>query len=62
MLLEVDALVQSLRVLLPSTLPSVTMPRVPSAPIKSFVVSKPADDFRARLRVLMTLPEGSTTV
>ena len=38
------------------------MPSVPSAPMKSFVVSKPADDLRARLRVLMTSPEGSTTV
>ena len=31
--------------------PSVTMPSVPSAPMNNFVVSKPADDFRARLRV-----------
>ena len=30
--------------------------------MNSFVVSKPADDLRARLRVLMTSPEGSTTV
>lgn len=42
--------------------PSVTIPRVPSAPMKSFVVSNPADDFRARRRVLMTSPDGSTTV
>ena len=31
--------------------PSVTIPSVPSAPMNKFVVSKPADDFRARLRV-----------
>jgi hypothetical protein len=43
-------------------LPSVTMPSVPSAPIKSLVVSKPAEDLRARRRVLITLPEGRTTV
>lgn len=35
-------------------MPSVTMPNVPSAPIKSFVVSKPAADFLARLLVLTT--------
>ena len=45
-----------------STLPSVTIPRVPSAPMNSFVVSKPAEDFLALLRVLMTLPLGRTTV
>lgn len=28
-------------------LPSVTMPKVPSAPMKSLVVSNPADDLRA---------------
>ena len=43
-------------------LPSVTTPNVPSAPIKSLVVSKPAADFLARLRVLMISPLGSTTV
>lgn len=43
-------------------LPSVTIPRVPSAPMKSFVVSNPAEDLRARLRVLMTSPDGRTTV
>lgn len=42
--------------------PSVTIPNVPSAPMKSFVVSKPAEDFRERLLVLMTSPDGSTTV
>ena len=41
---------------------SVTIPRVPSAPMKSLVVSKPAEDLRARRRVLMTSPEGRTTV
>jgi hypothetical protein len=30
--------------------------------MNSFVTSKPAEDFRARWRVLMTSPEGSTTV
>lgn len=30
--------------------------------MKSFVVSKPAEDLRARLRVLMTSPDGRTTV
>lgn len=49
---------RSLRILLPS----VTTPKVPSAPIKSLVVSKPAADFLARLRVLMISPLGSTTV
>lgn len=39
---------------------SVTIPSVPSAPIKSFVKSKPAADLRALLRVLMTLPFGNT--
>ena len=38
------------------------MPSVPSAPINNFVVSNPADDFLARRRVLMTCPEGRTTV
>lgn len=41
---------------------SVTMPNVPSAPMKSFVVSKPAADLRALWRVCMTSPEGRTTV
>ena len=41
---------------------SVTMPRVPSAPMNSFVVSNPADDLRERRLVLMTSPDGSTTV
>ncbi len=43
-------------------LPSVTIPNVPSAPINNLVVSNPAADFLARLRVLMTLPLGRTTV
>jgi hypothetical protein len=43
-------------------IPSVTIPSVPSAPINSFVVSKPAEDLRERRRVLMTSPEGRTTV
>jgi hypothetical protein len=43
-------------------LPSVTIPSVPSAPIKSLVVSKPAEDLRARWRVLITFPDGRTTV
>lgn len=43
-------------------LPSVTIPSVPSAPMKSLVVSKPAEDLRARRRVLITLPDGRTTV
>lgn len=30
------------------TVASVTIPKVPSAPMNSFVVSHPADDFRAR--------------
>jgi hypothetical protein len=42
--------------------PSVTIPSVPSAPMKSFVVSNPVDDFLALCLVLMTLPEGSTAV
>jgi hypothetical protein len=42
--------------------PSVTTPRVPSAPMKSLVVSNPADDFLALLRVLITCPSGRTTV
>jgi hypothetical protein len=41
---------------------SVTMPRVPSAPINSFVVSNPADDLRERRLVLITSPDGRTTV
>lgn len=45
-----------------SCLPSVTMPNVPSAPMNSFVVSIPADDFLALCRVLMTFPFGNTTV
>ncbi len=43
-------------------LPSVIIPKVPSAPMKSFVKSKPDADFLARLLVLMTSPLGSTTV
>lgn len=43
-------------------LPSVIIPKVPSAPINNLVVSNPAEDLRARLRVLITSPEGSTTV
>lgn len=42
--------------------PSVTIPSVPSAPMKSLVVSNPADDFLALCLVLMTSPLGSTTV
>ena len=38
------------------------MPRVPSAPINSFSVSKPAEDLRDRRRVLITSPEGTTMV
>ena len=38
------------------------MPKVPSAPMKSLVVSNPTADLRALLRVLMTFPEGRTTV
>ena len=38
------------------------IPRVPSAPMNNLVVSKPAEDLRARWRVLMTSPEGRTTV
>lgn len=30
--------------------------------MNNFVKSNPADDFLARLRVLITSPEGSTTV
>ena len=41
---------------------SVTMPRVPSAPTNSLVVSNPADDLRARRLVFITSPEGRTTV
>jgi hypothetical protein len=41
---------------------SVTMPRVPSAPMKSLVVSNPADDLRDRRLVFITSPEGRTTV
>lgn len=41
---------------------SVTMPSVPSAPMKSLVVSNPVADLRARERVLMTSPDGRTTV
>lgn len=40
----------------------MTIPSVPSAPMKSFVVSNPVEDLRARRRVLMTSPLGSTTV
>ena len=42
--------------------PSVIIPRVPSAPMNNLVVSKPADDLRDLRRVLMTSPEGKTTV
>ena len=38
------------------------IPRVPSAPMKSLVVSNPADDLRDLRRVLITSPEGKTTV
>jgi hypothetical protein len=41
---------------------SVTIPRVPSAPMKSLVISGPAADLRALERVLMISPEGRTTV
>jgi hypothetical protein len=41
---------------------SVTMPRVPSAPMNSLVVSNPADDLRDRRLVFITSPEGRTTV
>jgi hypothetical protein len=41
---------------------SVMMPRVPSAPINSLVVSNPADDLRDRRLVFITSPEGRTTV
>lgn len=41
---------------------SVTIPRVPSAPMNSFVISGPAADLRALERVLITSPEGRTTV
>jgi hypothetical protein len=41
---------------------SVTIPKVPSAPIKSLVISGPAADLRALERVLMISPEGRTTV
>ena len=43
-------------------LPSVTITRVPSAPMNNLVVSKPAEDLRALLRVLITEPSGRTTV
>lgn len=42
--------------------PSVTIPKVPSAPINNLVVSNPAEDLRALCRVLITSPDGSTTV
>jgi hypothetical protein len=38
------------------------MPRVPSAPMNSLVVSNPADDLRDRRLVFITSPEGRTTV
>ena len=41
---------------------SVTIPKVPSAPTNSLVVSHPAEDLRARRRVLMISPVGNTTV
>ena len=40
----------------------VIMPSVPSAPIYNFVMSNPAADLRARRRVLITSPDGRTTV
>jgi hypothetical protein len=42
--------------------PSVIIPKVPSAPMKSLVVSKPAEHFLDLRRVLITSPEGRTTV
>jgi hypothetical protein len=42
--------------------PSVTIPRLPSAPMNNLVVSNPAEDFLALLRVFITSPEGRTTV
>lgn len=57
-----NGLAKSFSVRYRNEVPSVTMPRVPSAPMKSFVVSKPVADFLALLRVLMTSPDGSTTV
>ena len=41
---------------------SVMIPSVPSAPTNNFVVSNPAADLRARRRVLITSPDGRTTV
>jgi len=41
---------------------SVMMPRVPSAPINSFVMSGPAELLRERWRVLRIVPSGSTAV
>lgn len=43
-------------------MPSVMIPKVPSAPMKSFVVSKPAADFLARRLVLTICPFGRTAV
>jgi hypothetical protein len=40
----------------------VTIPSVPSAPMNNFVKSNPAEDLCARERVLITSPEGRTTV
>jgi hypothetical protein len=42
--------------------PSVTIPSVPSLPMNILVISKPTDDFRERRLVLITFPEGNTTV
>jgi len=43
-------------------LPSVTIPNVPSAPTNSLVKSNPAADLRDLRLVLITSPEGKTTV
>jgi hypothetical protein len=42
--------------------PSVIIPKVPSAPMKSLVKSGPTEDFFARDRVVMTEPSAVTTV
>jgi len=44
------------------SIPSVMIPRVPSAPMNSLVTSKPADDFLDLWRVLIISPLGRTTV
>lgn len=41
---------------------SVTIPKVPSAPTKNVVRLYPAEVFRGRLLVLITVPSASTTV